>query len=285
MFLYKYRFGLNMFNKLKDALNINHLNYRKCILDETQKNTHVEVYQFCRIQKTGGTSFIQHLNDMFPKQIICPIYFDYELNNINPFEFKVFTGHISLNSLYQYYTKVNHIFLLRSPIERIISSFFYWKKYATELKEHSKFFEEVEKLNFLQFLTSESSLIRNSVFNVQARLLAGGKFGSSNHSRTCVFGPNFNDNFIIDSAIENLKCAYMVGLTEHMNESVSRLTRKISGSKRNLIKTTYHLNKTHNRPSVEQLTNKEYEAIEKNIYLDQLVYDFVLDYYFKDTST
>lgn len=228
-------------------------------------------WHFARMQKTAGDSFLNHIRLLFPDEAVCPHYFEHELvAGPDPRKWQVFVGHISPSALLEYFSSVNLILMLRDPAERLISAYYYWHEHAPKVAPHSEFFAQIRNMSFLEFLTDESPLIRNAVFNAQARMLAGGRFGASNHTRTGIVGPLLSEKAIVCAAQETIDSAFFVGLTESFSESVARLLSTMGHPPTDEI---LKKNIGQSRREKSELAPDVLDALEKNSALDRVVYD------------
>jgi hypothetical protein len=128
--------------------------------------------------------------------------------------FGFFFGHISPAALPFLPSDLSCITMLREPRVRLLSAYAFWK-YLAPFNPHNEFFRAIASLTLLQFLQDESPVVRRATWNVQARLLAGGHFGTTDDHRTNVFGPEIGADELADLAEEKLDTFTLVGATEH----------------------------------------------------------------------
>jgi hypothetical protein len=102
--------------------------------------------------------------------------------------------------------------MVRSPKERLLSCFFYWKEGSKHAR--TEFFDTIAGMSLLDFLRSDRPIIRRATWNVQARLLAGGQFGGVDTLRQNVFGPWIGDDDLAGEAVRALDRYGFVGVTE-----------------------------------------------------------------------
>lgn len=231
------------------------------------------VWQFVRLQKTGGSSLLRHLRDIFPQDVICDHHFEYQLSD-DPrrHDYKLYHGHISAKGLDQYVTAHHRIYLLRDPIERLISCYYYWFENALT-HPTSEFFTKLSKMSFLDFVSDTNPLFRNAIYNAQARLLAGGTFGADNHSRTNIIGPDLSSEDIIKAARHTIDSAYFVGITEMLDQSVKRLFTKMQ---RTPPENTLHINRGKLRSRTEKPDASILDIIMQNTVLDREIYAYAM---------
>ena len=240
-----------------------------------------QVWHFARVQKTAGDSFRTYLHELFPEDAICPHMFEYQLNE-DPSErrYKLYTGHISIGALKERVLDSRLILLLRDPQERLISAYHFWKDMGHRpANRDNPFFIRVRELTLLEYLTSDDPLLRASSYNVQARMLAGGRFGESNAGRTGIYGPSMSEEDIVTHAKRTLERAFFVGLQHRLDESASRLMEKMG---RPLPAKYYALNKGEARKSASPPTAEERDVLKAITVLDQAVFDYACELFEND---
>jgi hypothetical protein len=178
---------------------------------------------FMRIHKTAGTALAKQIRDQLPASIICPQQFEWQIRSLPLADlrrFRFFEGHISPAALSAIFTPLRAFTMLRSPAERLLSCFFYWKQGSTHAR--SEFFDAIAPLSLLEFLRSSDPIIRRATWNVQARLLAGGQFGAVDGQRQTVFGPWLGGTDMADEAVRGLDRFAFVGVAERYEQSLNK---------------------------------------------------------------
>jgi len=253
-----------------------------------------QVWHFARVQKTAGDFFRAYLHDLFPDEAICPHMFEYQLNGDASDEtYELYTGHISIRALSERIPNSRLILLLRDPQERLISAYHFWKDMGHHpTNRDNPFFIRLRELTLLEYLTSDDPLLRASSHNVQARMLAGGRFGDSDAGRTGIYGPSMPDEDIVAQAKRTLDSAFFVGLQHRLDESATRLMAKMgrqlpagdSALARLMGKIGvppppkyYALNKGEARKSAAPPTEEERDALRAITVLDQVVFDYACE--------
>jgi hypothetical protein len=178
---------------------------------------------FMRIHKTAGTALAKQICARVPASMICPQQFEWQIRSLPSADlrqFIFFEGHISPAALSAVFTPLRTFTVLRSPAERLLSCFFYWKQ--ASMHARSEFFDAIAPLSLLDFLRSSDPLIRRATWNVQARLLAGGQFGAVDGQRQIVFGPWLGGSDVADEAIRALDRFAFVGVAERYAQSLNK---------------------------------------------------------------
>jgi hypothetical protein len=179
---------------------------------------------FMRIHKTAGTALAKQICDRLPANTVCPEQFEWRVRQLPSAElhqFGFFEGHISPATLSATFPSLRTITMLRSPKERLLSCFFYWKEGSKHAR--SEFFDAIAPLSLLEFLRSEEPIIRRATWNVQASLIAGGQFGAVDGQRQTVFGPRLSQSGLADEAVRALDRFAFVGIAERYELSLNRV--------------------------------------------------------------
>jgi hypothetical protein len=178
---------------------------------------------FMRIHKTGGEALAKQLRDRLPADTVCPTEFEWEIRNLSQdslSRFSFFQGHISPSSLTGAFAPLRVFTMVRSPRERLLSCYFYWKEGSKHAR--TEFFDTIAGMSLIDFLRSDQPVIRRATWNVQARLLAGGQFGGDDTLRQNVFGPWIGDDDLAVEAINALDRYAFVGVTEEYETSLRK---------------------------------------------------------------
>lgn len=196
---------------------------------------------FLHIHKTGGTSLSRALEVKFSEDTILPVNFAYELENFpitSPLEeqiekldygrYQFIRGHIGLNIHKQLFGDARVITMLREPAARLISSFHFWqgqaRKDIPDEKKH-KVARKISNFSLEDFVFSNDIDIIRSTHNIQARVLAGGRFGSIAEERTQIIGPEIDGSSIVKRAKKTIKNDLFAGITEQMQDTLVLLEK------------------------------------------------------------
>ncbi|MEJ2483100.1 MAG: hypothetical protein P8049_08290, partial [Gemmatimonadota bacterium] len=160
-----------------------------------------------RAHKTAGQSFNLSLSRAFRDPEICPGHFSWQLSDVDAEEMKpyrYFRGHIGRPTADRIAPEARLVTMLRDPIARLTSSYFYWRSQSKRVKNWSahRIAERLQSMTLLEYLASDDPVIRRSSWNVQARLLAGADYGSEAADRTQLFGFEEDEARVIDAALE-----------------------------------------------------------------------------------
>jgi hypothetical protein len=170
---------------------------------------------FMRIHKTGGEALAKQVLDRLSAEVVCTHQFEWQVRGLglaDITQFSFFQGHISPSSLMEALPDLRVFTMVRSPKERLVSCFFYWKEGSKHAR--TEFFDTIAGMSLLDFLRSDMPVIRRATWNVQARLLAGGQFGGIDTLRQNVFGPWVSGDDLACEAVRALDRYAFVGVTE-----------------------------------------------------------------------
>lgn len=186
---------------------------------------------FLHLEKTAGVSMTTLLTGLFhPEQIdqdptrtIAPHvsrrFSGRSLTDIN--RRALVYGHYDLPTLRQLASERVIVTLLRDPMQRILSLYYYWRNTDLSSLRADASFKAVEMTHhctLLEFLGSEALVVRNHIDNLYARRLTG--FYGSAHDDLLVDAPDR----ALSAALAGLETIDFVGVTEHMHPSVAALS-------------------------------------------------------------
>jgi hypothetical protein len=183
----------------------------------------IERILFMHIHKTAGTAMSKQLFSHWPGHQICPARFECQVLRIDPVQlsqFTIFFGHITPAALAPVVGPLKYMTILREPRTRLLSAYFFWKDIAAR-SQNNGFFRRLRDLSLLEFLQSNDPLIWRATWNVQARLIAGGRYGATNDCRTNVFGPQGSPEEISRAAMSGLDRFELVGIAEHYLDTMA----------------------------------------------------------------
>lgn len=130
--------------------------------------------------------------------------------------------------------KYTYITILRNPIERVISEYYFIKRWSTD----RPLLLSIKKKSLYEFVTNED--FNGLTFNRQTLMLAG--------------------NYNLKAAKSNLEKHFsVVGITERFNETLNIIEKKLGWE----IDKYEKKNVTKNRPTVEEISNEILDTIRK----------------------
>lgn len=184
---------------------------------------------FRHIHKTAGSSMVTFLDRHFSREGICPCRFEHELVRLPPEEIRrcrLFRGHLNPETVARHAGPVDEITFLRDPGPRILSCYYFWREEDLRQPDPARIPLVQRKmlgLSLEDLVTTRDPDLRRALDNVQARLLAGGRFGDTLMTRNQVFGPDLPAAEILAAAKAAIDRFAFVGVTEDFAFSVRRL--------------------------------------------------------------
>lgn len=189
----------------------------------------MKTYHFLHIHKTGGTSVTEFLRTQISDENIFPGTFDHQLLRapVRDTKFGLYTGHLSIGRVPDEGGETRLITMLRNPRQRLLSAFGHWRAQAEEYRHavppKTGFLSLFLEMSLEEFLCAETPMLKRLTGNVQARLLAGGQYGTAKSTRAQVFGPDLSDDETVEAATRTLKTCFYFGFTEALDASILRL--------------------------------------------------------------
>jgi hypothetical protein len=179
-----------------------------------------------RAHKTAGQSFNLSLRRAFRKSEICRNSFSWQYADAEPGDFtrySYFQGHIGLPTADRIAPGARLVTMLRDPVSRLTSSYFYWRSQSKRVENWSahEIAKRLSGMTLLEYVTSEDPEIRRSSWNVQARLLAGADYGATPEQRTMLFGCEWDLPELIERALAGMERFAVIGTVDRFDESLA----------------------------------------------------------------
>lgn len=223
-----------------------------------KKKETAKVIIFLHLAKTGGYT----LNSIISKQ------YDDNYDIIKPFttripwpeylqeeekkRLEVLSGHFHFGIHKQLpQKKFTYITLIRNPIERIISFYYYIRNYKIHPEHH--IFNQISLYEFVTKERSFNKTLNQRTFNHQTRILSG------------------TNNYDLKAAKKNLENYFsIVGISERFDETLYVMEKKLGWK----IDSYKKKNVTPNRPSVQEISEEIIDTIKKKNQKDIELYQF-----------
>lgn len=229
---------------------------------------------FIHIPKTGGMTFHKILENQYRKDeffLLHPFTEKYDdfmkLVNTHPNRIKCLAGHIPYGYHSLFSGKCAYVTMLRNPIERVISQYYYacylLKHTNTEGKWYHNY--KINLNSFMEYIDSEYFAA-----NIQTMFISGKRLtckNKDNFERADTEDLTYDD---LEMAKNNLRENIIFGLTEKFDESLMLMKNELNWG--NIM--YQKVNITPNKPLVDDLDIEIINAIkEKNKY-DIELYDY-----------
>ena len=132
---------------------------------------------FLHVPRTGGTTLHHHLAAHFAPHEICPERFS-RLEKYSPDQlekWRFFSGHFNADEIRRIPGPLFIVTILRNPIERLLSNYYFWKRQRPETIEKHRLDGPrlIKGGSLADFLRSNHGGVLDSTNNMMARRLAG----------------------------------------------------------------------------------------------------------------
>ncbi|MED3882339.1 sulfotransferase family 2 domain-containing protein [Priestia megaterium] len=212
---------------------------------------------FMHIPKTAGTSLLKVAQQQYKQDESRIILVGRDLNmigkEINKSNIKYIQGHYPFG-IHQYFTSpAVYITMIRDPIERVISEFYFIQK----VPQHDLFiYKQIEKkqMSLEDYIDMDNEKFKLRNANMQTRFLSGGNTIDLEKAKE-----NINKNFAF------------VGITEMFDESLFLLQKKLGW--KNVKYSKVNVNKS--RPLKDQISLEVLQKIKMKNQLDIELYEWV----------
>lgn len=213
-----------------------------------------ELYIYLHFPKCGGTSFRRSWQFCFHTKDYLKIYkpfnehFEFWKNYKDKNRLKAIIGHMKMSfikEIKKYYPnrKIILISMLRNPVDRVISAYYYDKR-----NERAEFHKLANQLSLYEFIEKDISKINN---NCYIKYLCSLPFGND----------NIDEKYLIQSKLKLNNINF--GFVEDYNKSLIKFKEKYQEVFRNFTLRNYNI--STNRP--KSIDEKTIELIKsKNLY-------------------
>lgn len=237
---------------------------------------------FLHLAKTGGRSLEDFLKKHFTSQETIRIDVEHGYpENIPSYVFnnyRLYSGHLGYHfvNLFPQNRKPFWITMLRNPVERVVSHYYFFRNMQPVNKGHIAYQHQVlaSKLSLLDFV--ESSEMVNLVSNYQFNNLLDSKMNLIDAAET---KSPLNTGFLSKSiklVKDRLKdeCMFF-GITEHYSISLALICYTFNWEMP--TQTLPKLNVTPDKPATNHLAQEAIEAIKKKLEFDLEIYNFACE--------
>ncbi len=186
---------------------------------------------YIHIPKTAGTAVTDALRAIYPAEKIFGATFMYEYVSVDPAVFEnylLYKGHVHYSFAVKNFPKdTKYITVLRDPVERIISLYFYVRNYPEDIlidpnvPDHQKEGVRLAKeKGIVEYLSSSLPDVIHSTRNHQLMVLVGKQ----------AFARVYTDpEYVIDKAWSNISRFFCYGIQELLPQFIEALAEKLGG--------------------------------------------------------
>ncbi len=208
---------------------------------------------FLHIRKTAGCSVRNWLLNRFSVRACLTDCHHVANQHVDPAAYQFVTGHVGFDYLNRFGQRPICFVVLRHPVERALSAYYFFQRHDAQYlrwlqstlplqqaEERVRLTRRANELSLFEFLEREPVLGQTWLGNVQTRCLLSRPFAA----------PRLQDEFLVEAA-RNLESCEVVGLTEHLGTSLTRLAGLMGWeADGNAIP---HDNPTHGRPGLAEI--------------------------------
>jgi hypothetical protein len=174
---------------------------------------------------------------------------------------RYFSGHIGHETAMRIGGEI--VVVLRSPIERLVSLYFFWRQLYAQQKDTSLKCEMASRFSLIELfsITDEPILLEPFKDHVMWQLAHGSTIRHKRELRK----QGMTDDQVMRLALDNLSAYAVVGIQENMESFVASVRKRLG-----LNLAIQKINVT--KAKVESLTYQELLAFEKHVTFDQYIY-------------
>jgi hypothetical protein len=231
---------------------------------------------FLHIGKTAGAALTGTLWNRFRPEAALPLYFGPEPDYRDIDRFDYVSGHVSISFLERFRQAPFVFTILRDPIERAISAYYFARSIPADYKPTvmqldrgpeateriARFIALAREHSIGELIERDPDIARETMGDRQARVLGGSDPGGGGER--------------LDDAIAGLERCDFVGLTERLDESADWLARRLGWRDLGPVPRS---NVTAVRRRREQLSGGEMEALMELTSVDRELYDLAVRHY------
>jgi hypothetical protein len=228
-------------------------------------------YVFIHIGKTAGSSVRASLSDYFPTGNTCPLVFHNQIKTMSDDEktrYELYCAHIGYELALSLAGDPKRVFsLLRDPVDRVLSLYFYWR----EVEGGAMGPKLAKELELEEFLESNAAGIVVDVRNTQTWQLAFSHDALTRKTKKKAL----SEDAIYERAIQNVESLGVIGVQEYLDQFIEQLNHTYRWT----LPTPDRLNTTGNRSTKDQIPDTTRRRIQALNAMDLELYAHVLNHY------
>jgi hypothetical protein len=147
--------------------------------------------------------------------------------------------------------------LLRDPVDRVLSLYYYSRGLE---RHHNAITWAAQTLSLEDFIKCEYPFVQAAIENAQTWQLCY----DSNYTARCKMH-ELSDDDVLEKAKENLAAFDVVGTLERLDDTVKKLCGVFGWDKTEIP----HINKTADRPKLDEISQGVRELIESKVMMDR----------------
>jgi hypothetical protein len=223
---------------------------------DKQQNYQDHLLIFMHIPKTAGITLRTIISNQYkPEEVINTFHhetgFETIVQQVRTENIKCLLSHHPFGIHKMLNKPFTYVTMLRDPVDRVISAYYYLHKNPDTLEEFKK---KMDRVSFKEFITEDDKDFQYFVNNMQTRIASG------------EYDPNMAD---LKRAKKNLIDYFsVIGITEMFDESIDLMKATFGWGNINYVKQ----NVTKNRPLKEHVPEEIIKIIEEKNQLDLELY-------------
>jgi hypothetical protein len=239
---------------------------------------------FLHLPKTGGTSLRLHFAAHFTPEEICPERHSnlraYSVDELRQWRF--FSGHFDADEIRRIPRPLFVVTVLRDPIERLLSHYYYWKRHTDEFIDQlgTDILRITKDGTLLDFLRSAHPSMLHAGTNAMVTQLAGAVTTTANGYGLMKSGETVDkitEAQLMSLAVKNLLSFDVVGDTSELSLVYERVA-SVFGMKAypSMLKvnTRDEVNEHFEPVTPEPITPEIQALLEEKTRLDRMLYQF-----------
>lgn len=200
---------------------------------------------FLHIPKTAGQSVHRYLQQFFQPDEVCPARENFQLL---PFptaqlqQFRLFSGHLDWSLLDAVHGPRFAFTILRDPIERLLSFYFFLRTRASRMKKEELLLPQHQGLKAALTLSPDSyfcdapghlrQFLDNHYDNFYTYYFAGRTFDARQKLKGAMLrNTAFNEKVLLDLALANMRVLDQVYTTEQLDRLETRIEAELGAAK------------------------------------------------------
>jgi hypothetical protein len=225
---------------------------------------------FLHIPKTAGMSIRHALKERYSGQWSVSVNIRElpQLREMPEWRFSrcaFYAGHFGMETVKRVKSKKFVFTFLRDPLDRVVSNYYYFK--SLEDERPSTAVVLAKRLPFLDWLSCDDPSVRYVTEDLQARHLTESECLLSSLSLDTSADPQDR----AEAAIGVLKGFNYIGLVERSAESMAEISKQLG------VSINRWENSTARRPSINDLSKAERDAIEERVQGDRIIYEWAFE--------
>jgi hypothetical protein len=244
---------------------------------------------FLHIPKTGGTTLHYHFSANFAPEETCPERFSnldaYSVDDLRQWRF--FSGHFNSDEIKRIPRPTFRVTVLRNPIERLLSNYYYWRRLSHEyIEQYGLNGPRITKAGTLiDFLRSDEPEILQNTVNPITIQLAGAVLAKPDGYALMRDGEQIgwlSEAQLVSRALEALLSCDVLGDISQLKDIYGRVAQVFGMAPLNELahlNTKEEVDEAREPYKAEAITPEIWSLLEKKTRLDRVLYHLARDHW------